>query len=84
MCVGAVHLYDVPMRVRVGQSLGIGMVVVTLWSAAGCSKPLFSPKEERSPFDRFNEVRNQQAPQTVEDEFGRRRPNLRARLTPKG
>lgn len=62
----------------------IGVVVVAWAGAAGCSKPLFAPGEERSPFDRFNEVRNQQTPQTIEDEYGRRRPNLRARLTPKG
>ncbi len=84
MCVGAVHLYSGAMRPTFARLTVIGIGALALWSAAGCSKPLFSPKEERSPFDRFNEVRNQQVPQTVEDEFGRRRPNLRARLTPKG
>ncbi len=72
------------MRLKVRRTWVIGMVVVVGFGAAGCSKPLFKPGEDRSPFDRFNAVRNQQAPQTIEDEFGRRRPNLRARLTPKG
>lgn len=49
----------------------------------GCSKPLFSPEEDRSPFDRFDAMRNQQAPQVIEDEYGIKRPNLRARLLPK-
>jgi hypothetical protein len=48
-----------------------------------CSRPLLSPRDERSQFDRYDRVRNQFAQQYVEDEFGRRQPNLRARLTPK-
>lgn len=51
--------------------------------AAGCSQPLLSPTETRSPFDRYDAVRQQYASQYVEDEFGRRQPNLRARLSPK-
>lgn len=50
---------------------------------AGCAKPLFSPEDERTPFDRFDTVRNQFAPQYIEDEFGAKKPNIRARLTPK-
>lgn len=51
--------------------------------AGGCSKPLLSPEEPRSPFDRYDAVRAQHATQYVEDKFGRRQPNLRARLSPK-
>jgi len=50
---------------------------------AGCKKPLLSPDEERSQFDRYDAVRNQRAPQYVTDEFGRRHPNLKGRLLPK-
>ncbi len=50
---------------------------------AGCSKPLLAPNEERSPFDRYDAVRNRHAPQYVENEYGRRQPNLRGRLEPK-
>lgn len=49
----------------------------------GCSKPLLAPTDVRSPFDRYDAVRSQYAQQYVEDKFGRRQPNLRARLAPK-
>jgi hypothetical protein len=49
----------------------------------GCSQPLLSPKDSRTPFDRYDAVRQQYASQYVEDKFGRRQPNLRARLAPK-
>lgn len=49
----------------------------------GCSKPLLAPTEERSPFDRYDNVRGNYAPQYIEDQYGRREPNLRGRLTPK-
>jgi hypothetical protein len=52
-------------------------------ASAGCSDPLLSPKDERSPFDRYDAVRNQHAPQFIEDKFGRRQPNLAGRLAPK-
>ena len=58
----------------------LGFLVLAL---TGCEKPLLSPTEERSPFDRYDTVRNQYAEQYVTDEFGRRRPNLRERLLPK-
>jgi len=51
--------------------------------AGGCSKPLLSPKDERTPFDRYDAVRNQFAQQQIEDEFGQIKPNLRARLAPR-
>lgn len=50
---------------------------------AGCTKPLLSPTDQRTPFDRYDAVRNQYATQQIEDEFGQRKPNLRARLMPK-
>ncbi len=49
----------------------------------GCAKPLLSPAEERTPFDRYDAMRAQHAPQYVENEYGRRVPNLRGRLSPK-
>lgn len=52
-------------------------------NAAACSKPLLDPRDERSPFDRYDAVRNQYAPQYTENAFGAREPNLRGRLTPK-
>lgn len=55
---------------------------IWLGASCGCGKPLFSPEDERSPFDRFELVRNKYEPQYVEDEWGRRTPNLRGRLLP--
>lgn len=49
----------------------------------GCAKPLLSPSEPRSPFDRYDAVRNRHAPQYIEDEYGRQQPNLRGRLEPR-
>ncbi|MCC7389882.1 MAG: hypothetical protein IT431_14070 [Phycisphaerales bacterium] len=48
--------------------------------AGGCAKPLLSPTEPRNQYSRYDLVRGQFAPQYVEDEFGRRLPNLRGRL----
>jgi len=62
--------------------LGGWCVITDIWLAA-CAKPLLAPAEERSPFDRYDAVRGNYAPQFVEDKFGRRQPNLRARLSPK-
>lgn len=49
----------------------------------GCTKPLLSPDATRSQYDRYDAVRSQYASQYTEDEFGRRRPNLKGRLMPK-
>ena len=76
--------YDAAMRLRgriTVATLGAAMAMATL---AGCQKPLFPANKPRTQFDRFDEVRNQSAPQYVEDEFGRRRPNITGRLEPKG
>jgi len=66
--------------IRLAIGLG-GIWAVCALSA--CAKPLLSPSDTRSPFDRYDAVRNQYATQYVEDEFGRERPNIRARLTPR-
>ena len=50
---------------------------------AGCRQPLFPEREPRTQYDRYDAVRNQQAPTYVVDEFGRRRPNIRGRVGPK-
>ena len=56
----------------------IGLVFAVF--AGGCTKPLLSPNEPRSQYSRYDLVRGQFAPQYVEDEFGRKMPNLRGRL----
>jgi len=60
-----------------------GVIGVALALLAGCSKPLLSPEDSRTQYDRYDRSRNQYSPQYVEDEFGDRTPNLRGRLAPK-
>ena len=63
-------------------ALGLaGVAVVLLMS--GCRQPLFSERDERTQYDRYDKSRDQFANQYVEDEFGRREPNLWGRLKPK-
>ncbi|MBL8746138.1 MAG: hypothetical protein JNK58_07260 [Phycisphaerae bacterium] len=61
------------------------MLILALVIAApsGCGKALLSPKDERSQYDRYDRVRNDYAPQYVQDEYGRQLPNVRARLKPR-
>lgn len=58
----------------------IGLLLGGAFGMSGCAKPLLSPREPRSQYSRYDLVRNQYAPQYLEDEFGRRIPNLRGRL----
>ena len=73
-------------RLRAGPARRASMAVVLFgaaWVLGGCEGPLLTPDEDRSPFDRYDGIRNQRATPFVEDEFGIRRPNLRGRLMPK-
>jgi hypothetical protein len=63
--------------------LATAALALAALALGGCSKPLLAPTDERTPFDRYDAVRNQFASQYIEDEFGARKPNLRARLGPK-
>lgn len=51
--------------------------------ASGCRDPLITENQIRSPFHRYDRVRNQDADTFVRDEFGRPRPNVAARLAPR-
>ena len=53
---------------------------ITLPAITGCQKTLLKKDDPRSPFDRYNQTRAQHAPPFLEDEYGRRTPNLRDRL----
>ena len=44
---------------------------------------MFRDTDERSPYSRYDEVRGQEVEPYRFNEYGRRVPNLRARLTPK-
>ncbi len=50
---------------------------------SGCAKPLFSPDEYRSQYDRFDAARGEYAAQYTFDAYGRRRPNIYGRLVPR-
>jgi hypothetical protein len=68
------------IRTRVLVPAGL---LALLCAMPGCAKPLLSPEESRSPFDNYDKLRAQYADQVQEDAYGRQRPNLRARLSPK-
>jgi len=61
-------------------------LTIAAWAVVtmtGCTKPLLSPDEPRSQYDRYDQIRAQRSPSYLEDEYGRRRPNLYGRLTVK-
>jgi hypothetical protein len=51
-----------------------------LVGAGGCQDPLLSPNEPRSQYDRYDQIRNERVQQSVIDEYGQKKPNLRGRL----
>jgi hypothetical protein len=67
-----------PCRSRI--SLGVLAWAALSAALAGCSEPLFPESEDRSQFAGYDRARDQLVPPYVEDEFGRRHPNLRGRL----
>lgn len=71
-----------PRRSNCAAGLALALVL-TAGLAGACAKPLFNPEDDRSQYDRYDSIRANYAQQFVEDEFGRRQPNLRARLTPR-
>lgn len=48
--------------------------------AAGCRGSLFSERDPRSQYDRYDRSRGDHQPMFIEDEFGIQRPNLTGRL----
>lgn len=68
-------------RLRTKQRALVTLAALAFTSmVGGCADPLLSPNEPRSQYSRYDLVRGQFAPQYIEDEFGRRQPNLRGRL----
>lgn len=58
----------------------LAATLMALTTLTACQKTLLHKDDPRSPFDRYNQTRSQHAPPFLEDEFGRRTPNLRDRL----
>jgi hypothetical protein len=71
--------YTDRVNARAASRLAFLALALTL---ASCGKPLLSARDERSQYDRYDRVRNEFAPQYLEDPYGRRVPNLRSRLRP--
>lgn len=59
------------------------LLLIAVACLCGCTRPLLSPQETRSPFDSYDSQRGQYAQQKVPDTFGREKPNLTQRLAPK-
>jgi hypothetical protein len=74
--------HNTPMnRIHTRRSFWIALASVAgLSGLSGCREPLLSDQEARSQYDRYDALRDQRAPSTVEDEFGQPKPNLRGRL----
>lgn len=74
------HKFIRPGAVRIVRGIAPAAAVAAACCTGGCAKPLLSPNEPRSQYSRYDLVRGQHAPQYIEDEFGRKKPNLRGRL----
>ena len=61
----------------------VGLAALSVLGLASCQDPLLTAADQRSQYDRYDRVRNEFAPQYLEDEYGRREPNLRGRLAPR-
>ena len=57
---------------------GAGLILLTL--AAGCEKALFTQNQPRTQFQTYDTMRQRYIPLEEYDEFGNKRPALRARL----
>ncbi len=66
--------------------IGSALIGVVLMSGlmAGCQKTALRPDDDRSQFDRYDQSRSNRAQPFLEDEFGRRTPNLAERLLDRG
>ncbi len=76
------NMYQQHIQAKRYQKVGIGMLclVGALWTMGGCQKTALRPQDTRSQFDQYDRARNQRAQPFLEDEFGRRTPNLSQRL----
>lgn len=63
--------------------MGVVLALAVLLGASACNRSPLRVTDERSQFDKYDQSRNTLAQPYLEDEFGRRQPNLRGRLLPK-
>jgi hypothetical protein len=57
-----------------------GLILLSVVSTVGCRRTLFRDRDDRSPYARYDRLHGAEIPVYRFDEFGRRVPNLRARL----
>ena len=57
-------------------AFGVCMVAVLV----GCRNSPITENDERSPYDRYDLIRDEYATPYLQDAYGRKRPNLRGRL----
>ncbi len=65
------------------RAVAAGFAAVCASALSGCANPLLPEKEDTSQFAAYDRARGITVAPFVEDEFGRRRPNLRGRLLPR-
>lgn len=75
------HALEHPIRGRSTGPCAFALLFAGALFLIGCQQPLFMPTDQRSQYDRYDRVRDHYAEPFTEDEFGRREPNLRGRLT---
>lgn len=63
-----------------GRLVVVALAALALATLAGCQPPLFTSRDVRSPYDRYDIVRDRYPQPFLRDEFGRKLPNLRGRL----
>ena len=68
----------------VGMLLALLVMLIALMVIGGCQKTALRPDDHRSQYDRYDRSRNQRAEPFLEDEYGRRTPNLSERLLDRG
>lgn len=64
---------------RSGVACAVFLGLSGVW-LSGCHQSPINARDPRSQYSRYDLVRGQYPPQYLEDEFGRRIPNLRGRL----
>jgi hypothetical protein len=60
----------------------VTLAIISSVAFTGCNKPLFPENSARTQFETYDRLRQQSTPLEEEDEFGQKRPALRARLAP--
>ncbi len=68
------------MKRGIGRLLVVCGALGSVVCMTGCERPILTPDEPRSQYDRNDAVRERRAPSYVFDEFGDRQPNIRGRL----